>query len=141
MAWTAIQTVGGGPAALQEHGAPREAVRAAMGGCGGGSRSGVAGERGRGNRRWMREGERSAPGRQCGSGWESFGSRIAACRKLQNEVRPRTSDHALTSSLAHAGNQPPGQILWRSGILQKLINVALDLFHLGQEFGARSLVQ
>ena len=31
--------------------------------------------------------------------------------------------------------------LWRSWIPQKLIHVALDLFYLGQEFGARGLVR
>jgi hypothetical protein len=27
--------------------------------------------------------------------------------------------------------------LWRSGILQQMINIAPELFHLGQEFGPR----
>ena len=30
--------------------------------------------------------------------------------------------------------------LWRSGILQQMIDVALELFHLGQEFGPRNFL-
>jgi hypothetical protein len=83
----------------------------------------------------------------------SYPRRMASCGQ-DSDAAAAASGHAgveergLTAHLGSRTNSEPGAyrntnplILWRSGILQKLINVALDLLHLGQEFGARSLIQ
>ena len=142
--WTAIQTLGALPGRVwQEQGARRAGRRCRIGGPGEKRVSRIAGM-------WRNAAVKNASkgAWQSITGMRGQGCVISTARKGGDaSATGRLEAESSGSRLWRANGEPdvmskqPRSALWWSGILQQMINVALELFHLGQELGPRNFFQ